>query len=94
MSYHRNVNGKIEVMMKETMKGVGWFLVALVTCPCHLVLLIPLLAGTAIGSYIAQFQTATFVILAMLFALSLYMGWRKMFREQTDHCCDVKGKES
>lgn len=38
MSDHRNVNGKIEVMMRDTIKGIGWFLVALVTYPCHLVL--------------------------------------------------------
>jgi mercuric ion transport protein len=60
------------------LKSTGWFLVALVTCPCHLLLLIPLLAGTALGAYLAEYQTITFVVLGILFALSLYMGWRKL----------------
>ncbi|EOW0208315.1 mercury resistance MerE, partial [Listeria innocua] len=27
--------------MKNTIKSSGWFLVALITCPCHLFLLLP-----------------------------------------------------
>ncbi len=80
--------------MRDTLKGAGWFLIALVTCPCHLFLLIPLLAGTTIGSYFTEFRTVTIIILTLLFAYSLYMGWSKIFWKQTDHCCDVKGKKS
>lgn len=80
--------------MRGTLKGVGWFLVALVTCPCHLVLLIPLLAGTALGTYLLQFKTVTFIVFALFFILSLYMGWRKMFGEQKEDCCNVKRRKS
>ncbi|OHX41350.1 hypothetical protein [Cytobacillus oceanisediminis] len=77
--------------MKNTLKSSGWFLVALVTCPCHLFLLIPLLAGTALGSYFTEFRAVTYIILALLFVFSLYMGWRKMFPEtKKDDCCCVK----
>ena len=41
----------------QTMKGVGAGLVALITCPCHLPLTLPLLltltGGTAVGFWLA-----------------------------------------
>ncbi|WP_081793842.1 hypothetical protein [Paenibacillus darwinianus] len=38
-------------MEKESKKGWGWGVLAFLTCPCHLVLIIPLLAGTALGAF-------------------------------------------
>ena len=81
--------------MKNRLKGVGWFLVALVTCPCHLVLLIPLLAGTVLGSYFIENRNVTFIIFTLLFIFSLSMGWRKFFPEtkreiKKADCCNVE----
>lgn len=77
--------------MRDTLKSVVWFFAALVTCPCHLFLLIPLLAGTALGSYFMEFKDVIFIILALLFVFSLYMGWRKLFPEtKKEDCCGVK----
>nr|CAA71035.1 transport protein [Lysinibacillus macroides] len=69
--------------MKNILNSTGWFLVALVTCPCHLFLLVPLLAGTAVGSYFAEFKEVSYIVLALLFGFSLYMGGRKLFFEPT-----------
>jgi mercuric ion transport protein len=64
--------------MKKEAKSMGWFIVAFLTCPCHLVLILPLLAGTALGAYVADYQIATIVILTIIFAVSLYNGWKRM----------------
>ncbi|OXT17182.1 hypothetical protein B9K06_12540 [Bacillus sp. OG2] len=64
--------------MKNTIKSSGWFLVALITCPCHLVLLIPLLAGTALGSYFMEFKDVIFILMGLLFLFALFKGWRKL----------------
>jgi mercuric ion transport protein len=64
--------------MEKKQKGWGWFGLAFLTCPCHLVLIIPLLAGTALGTYLTDHKLATIVILGITFALSLYMGFKRM----------------
>ncbi|RNB57944.1 transporter [Brevibacillus gelatini] len=78
-------------MMRDTLKGVGWFLVALVTCPCHLVLILPLLAGTALGAYFMAYKTVAIIAFMLLFAFSLYMGWKRMTQDHSSvDCCTPK----
>ncbi|MEC1158916.1 MULTISPECIES: transporter [Bacillaceae] len=83
--------------MKEKMKGWGWGALAFLTCPCHLILIIPLLAGTALGAYLTTYKTAAFIILGALFALSLYRVLSKMWPEKTEDqtmdCCLPDKKE-
>jgi mercuric ion transport protein len=69
--------------MKKEGKSFGWFLVAFLTCPCHLVLILPLLAGTALGAYVADYQTAAIVLLTIIFAVSLYNGWKRINQEKS-----------
>ncbi|CAM3594393.1 hypothetical protein EDM52_23465 [Brevibacillus invocatus] len=85
--------------MKNTIKSSAWFLVALVTCPCHLFLLLPLFAGTALGSYFAEFQNVIFIMMGLLFVFALFKGWRKLDpgtinetkKETTKHdCCSIE----
>lgn len=81
--------------MKNILKGSGWFLVASVTCPCHLVLLLPLFAGTGIGLYFEEYRTAIFTLFILLFVISLYMGGRKFFSEpkrdeEKQDCCSIE----
>jgi mercuric ion transport protein len=64
--------------MKKTAKGIGWYALAFITCPCHLIIILPLLAGTALGSYLAAYQTVNWVVLGIAFVFSFYMGWGKM----------------
>ncbi|UYG98165.1 hypothetical protein [Cytobacillus firmus] len=64
--------------MKDTIKNSGWFLVALITCPCHLVLLLPLFAGTALGSYFTEFKDIIFIVMGLFFVFALFKGWKKL----------------
>ncbi|MBI2316110.1 MAG: mercury resistance protein [Betaproteobacteria bacterium] len=51
-------------------------MMAFLTCPCHLPILLLLLSGTAAGSALAaNTGTALWVLLAV-FALSAYATWR------------------
>lgn len=85
--------------MKNTLKSSSWFLVPLITCPCHLVLLLPLFAGTALGSYFTEFKDVIFILMGLLFVFTLFMGWRKLDPERknetkkdttTHDCCSMK----
>jgi len=89
--------------MKNTIKSSGWFLVALITCPCHLVLLLPLLVGTTLGSYFMEFKDVIFIMMTLLFVFALFKGWRKLYsvtknetkKETTTHdCCSIKSFKS
>ncbi|MFY0783192.1 hypothetical protein AB1K18_23310 [Peribacillus simplex] len=51
--------------MKNTIKSSGWFIVELITCPCHLVFLLPLFAWTALGSYFTEFKDVIFIMMAL-----------------------------
>ncbi|MFZ7942751.1 MULTISPECIES: hypothetical protein [Bacillaceae] len=63
--------------MKNTIKRSAWLLVALITCPCHLFLLLPLFAGTALGSYFIEFNDVIFIVMGLLFVFALFRVWRK-----------------
>lgn len=86
--------------MKNTIKSKGWFLVALITCPCHLVLLLPLFAGTALASYFTEYKDIIFIMMGLLFVFALFMGWRKLDPETkketkkeittTHDCCSME----
>lgn len=84
--------------MKKKTKGWGWGALALLTCPCHLIIIIPLLAGTALGAFLTTYKTAAFIILGALFALSLYRVLNKIWPEKTEKqsmdCCIPNKKEA
>ncbi|OXS52507.1 hypothetical protein B1A99_33520 [Cohnella sp. CIP 111063] len=79
--------------MKENVKKVGWGFLALLSCPCHLVLILPLLAGTTLGAYFSAYQTIGSVILAVIFVISILMMFKqanKQAKTDTAHdCCSV-----
>ncbi|MFS0726319.1 transporter [Paenibacillus sp. 1P07SE] len=79
--------------MKEHTKKWGWGFLALLSCPCHLILIVPLLAGTTLGAYFAAYQTAASVILAVLFVISLWMMFKRTDKQAktnaTHDCCAV-----
>ncbi|WP_315974834.1 hypothetical protein [Cytobacillus firmus] len=84
--------------MKNTIKSSGWFLIALITCPCHLFLLLPLFAGTILGSYFMEFKNVIFIMMTLLFVFTLFKGWRKLDPETknetkkdttTHDCCSM-----
>jgi mercuric ion transport protein len=71
------------------LKSFGWGITALLTCPCHLVLLIPLLADTTFGAYIAVHKTFTGIIFGIIFTVSLYMIFKRINKEtdSSKDCC-------
>jgi mercuric ion transport protein len=68
--------------MKEHTKKWGWGFLALLSCPCHLVLILPLLAGTTFGAYFA-----------VIFVISLWMMFKRADKKEkanaTHDCCAV-----
>ena len=52
--------------------GVLWGVLAVISCPCHLLILAVLLSGTALGSLLQEYFTSTLVLFSMLFVLSLW----------------------
>ena len=57
----------------HTYLGLG---LALLTCPCHLPLLLALLAGTALGAWLSQHVLLALLAMSGLFALALLHGSR------------------
>ncbi len=82
--------------MKEKIRKWGWFVITILTCPCHLVIIIALLAGTTLGVFLTVHKTPITIILAIVFVLSLYIGLKQTLQkekaEQKD-CCMHKDKE-
>ncbi|HJS89743.1 MAG TPA: broad-spectrum mercury transporter MerE [Steroidobacteraceae bacterium] len=57
-----------------------WGGLAVLTCPCHLLLLMAALAGTTAGATIEAHWSLAAVALATLFGLSLTQAWRAFNR--------------
>ncbi|MCF2940600.1 transporter, partial [Paenibacillus alkaliterrae] len=74
-------------------KKMGWGFIALLSCPCHLILILPLLAGTTLGAYFVAHQTAASVILGIVFVVSILMIFKKADKRGKNNsahdCCSV-----
>lgn len=60
-----------------------WRALAVLTCPCHLLLLVTALAGTTAGVAIGSHWSLAAVALTALFTLSLTQAWRAFSRMRT-----------
>jgi len=56
------------------MKGYLLLGLAFVTCPCHLPLLVAVLAGTGLAGALSQHVGLAFVVLSVMFVTSLILG--------------------
>lgn len=63
--------------MKALKSGVLAAL-AVATCPCHLPLLLVLLAGTSAGAWLARYQGPAFGLMAVVFVVALYLLFRRL----------------
>ena len=61
-------------MTRENKAGA---ILVMLTCPCHAVMLIFVLGGTAIGSVLAAFRAWVYLGFTLLFLLGLYFMVRK-----------------
>ena len=50
---------------------------AMVTCPCHVPILLGVLAGTALGGWLQQYTPVVFLAMGGVFILSLYYGLKR-----------------
>lgn len=46
---------------------------AVLTCPCHIVVVVFLLAGTALGTWLAAVRAYLIMVFALLFLFGLYL---------------------
>ncbi len=54
--------------------------IAVLTCPCHLPILLLLLSGTAAGAFLSQNLGIAFLLLLPVFLLSGFATWRLLDR--------------
>ena len=63
----------------------AWLMI--LTCPCHVVMIIFLLGGTAIGGVLAAFRAWVFLAFSLAFLLGLWLTVRKHVAAcETDAC--------
>jgi mercuric ion transport protein len=68
---------------RESLKAYLLLAVAALTCPCHLPLLLAILAGTALAGALREHFVVAFVVLAIVFIVSLFFGLR-IWRQALD----------
>lgn len=73
--------------MKSYLAGA----LALITCPCHLPLVLPLLlalsAGTALHAFLVQHLTWLYVVSGVAFAINLFLAIRWWPSRTEEACC-------
>ena len=70
----------------ESVKGYLAIVSGLVLCPCHIPLAAAALAGTAVGSLIADFYGVLVPASALYFAGAIFLGVRWMTHSPTVSC--------
>lgn len=73
-----------------SIKGYVLVVSGVLLCPCHLPLLAVVFAGTAVGSFIASYQSLFVPLMAFYFIGALFLGLRWMTRtgEIACHSCE------
>ena len=71
----------------KTLGGIG----AVLTCPCHAVPLVLLLAGTAGGATLARHLPVLLVVLGVVFLASLWLVLRPDRSSGVTAACNVRG---
>lgn len=69
---------------KGAIKGYLLLIMAALTCPCHLPVLLALTAGTALGSILSRHLWLTALLLTMYFVGALYLGLNRINKEKLD----------
>lgn len=64
------------------MKGYLLLALAFVTCPCHLTLVLVVLAGTGLAGLLSQHFWLAFVALSVIFVTSLTFGLKVLKKSE------------
>ena len=62
----------------RSLKGYLLLGLAFVTCPCHLPLLLAILAGTGLAGVLSQYLGVTALALSVIFLASLLLGLKAL----------------
>lgn len=62
-------------------RGYIFAAIALISCPCHLPILVLLLWGTAAGAFLSEHLVAAAAIVGVVFVLSLVAALRTFHRQ-------------
>lgn len=77
----------------NSLKGYLAAGIALIACPCHLVITLPLLlvltGGSAIGLWLAQYQWLVWLAATGLFIGGLALAFVWLSKEQTEAQCEM-----
>lgn len=57
-------------------RAYAWGLLAALTCPCHLPVLVIVLAGTTAGAFLSANVGVVAVALVAVFSVSVVLAWR------------------
>ena len=63
---------------QRSLKGYLLLGLAFVTCPCHLPILLVILAGTGLAGALSQYFGVAFLALSAIFLVSLVFGLRAL----------------
>lgn len=66
----------------KSLKGYLLLGLAVVTCPCHLPILLAVLAGTGLAGALSQYFGVTFLILGAIFVVSLVFGLKALTKSE------------
>lgn len=71
--------GSVRAVLRQEMtpRNKAGALLAVCTCPCHAAMLVIVLAGTAVGSWLAAIQAYLYVGFTIIFAVGLWLMVRR-----------------
>lgn len=58
---------------KHSSKSYVFLIAAFILCPCHLVLILPIISGTVIGTYILANMTIAMLLMTVFFLVFLLL---------------------
>ncbi|VVM08192.1 hypothetical protein MAMC_02011 [Methylacidimicrobium cyclopophantes] len=61
---------------RKPLRGYLWAAMAILTCPCHLPILVVALGGTTVGAFLGAHLGIAAFGLVSLFSLSVLQAWR------------------
>lgn len=71
----------------KPLSGYLWSVLAVLSCPCHLLILAIVLSGTAAGAFIGEYWGIAALVLTGLFILSVTRVFRAFGKDKTANRC-------